>query len=188
MTGTCPFTTNLRLSTWISETGRDMDSWEFRRSSVDKESLMLRNYVFTRFVLLLLEIGQALPAHAADSCQPVFDALQKLLTTPSHSYTTSTVAKAVHPERPRRAWFRPRNTSAQMESGWILVLPRRKSWSKKEKTRRTESPVANWCVASLSMARVPRFITCKERPKTSRKIRRYGYLRLDACPCERSRT
>lgn len=30
------------------------------------------------------------PAHAADSCQPVFDALTKLITTPSHSYTTST--------------------------------------------------------------------------------------------------
>jgi opacity protein-like surface antigen len=30
------------------------------------------------------------PAHAADACQPVFDALTKLITTPSHSYTTST--------------------------------------------------------------------------------------------------
>ena len=29
-------------------------------------------------------------AHAADSCQPVFDALIKVVTTPSHSYTTST--------------------------------------------------------------------------------------------------
>ena len=32
------------------------------------------------------------PAHAADSCQPVFDALTKLISTPSHSYTTSTAA------------------------------------------------------------------------------------------------
>jgi hypothetical protein len=32
------------------------------------------------------------PAHAADSCQPVFDAIAKLITTPSHSYTTSTAA------------------------------------------------------------------------------------------------
>ena len=29
-------------------------------------------------------------AHGADSCQPVFDALMKVATTPSHSYTTST--------------------------------------------------------------------------------------------------
>ncbi len=32
------------------------------------------------------------PAHSADSCQPVFEALTKLITTPSHSYTTSTAA------------------------------------------------------------------------------------------------
>ena len=31
-------------------------------------------------------------AWAADSCQPVFDALTKVVTTPSHSYTTSTSA------------------------------------------------------------------------------------------------
>jgi hypothetical protein len=35
-------------------------------------------------------MGHAAPEHAADSCQPVFDALTKLITTPSHSYTTST--------------------------------------------------------------------------------------------------
>lgn len=29
-------------------------------------------------------------AHGADSCQPVFDALMKVATIPSHSYTTST--------------------------------------------------------------------------------------------------
>ena len=33
-------------------------------------------------------------ARAADSCQPVFDALTKLVTTPSHSYTTSTPVKS----------------------------------------------------------------------------------------------
>jgi hypothetical protein len=31
-------------------------------------------------------------APAADSCQPVFDALTKVVTTPSHSYTTRTAA------------------------------------------------------------------------------------------------
>ncbi len=51
---------------------------------------MLRNYVFTVSVLWLLVMGHAAPAHAADSCQPVFDALMKVATTPSHSYTTST--------------------------------------------------------------------------------------------------
>jgi hypothetical protein len=51
---------------------------------------MLRNYVFTLSVLSLLVIAQAVPARAADACQPVFDALMKVAATPSHSYTTHT--------------------------------------------------------------------------------------------------
>ncbi len=51
---------------------------------------MLRNYVFTLSVFSLLVMGQAVPARAADSCQPVFDALTKIATTPSHSNTTNT--------------------------------------------------------------------------------------------------
>ncbi len=31
------------------------------------------------------------PAHAADACQPVFSAIQKLVTSPSHSYSTGVV-------------------------------------------------------------------------------------------------
>ncbi len=50
---------------------------------------MFRTYVFTLSVLSLLVLGQAVRARAADACQPVFDALQKLVTTPSHSYTTN---------------------------------------------------------------------------------------------------
>jgi hypothetical protein len=58
---------------------------------------MFRNYVFTVSVLLLLVMGQASTARAGDSCQPVFNALQKLVTIPSHSYTTSTAAKGGTP-------------------------------------------------------------------------------------------
>ena len=53
---------------------------------------MLRNYAFTLVVLSLLVMGQAVTARAADSCQPVYDALTKAATTPSHSYTTSVAA------------------------------------------------------------------------------------------------
>ena len=53
---------------------------------------MCRNYVFKVFVLSLLAMGQAVTARAADSCQPVFNALTMVATTPSHSYTTSTAA------------------------------------------------------------------------------------------------
>lgn len=59
---------------------------------------MFCNYIFTLSVLSLLVIGQAVTARAADSCQPVFDALQKLVTTPSHSYTTSTALKGGSPQ------------------------------------------------------------------------------------------
>jgi hypothetical protein len=37
------------------------------------------------------------PAHAADSCQPVFDALTKTATTPNHSYTTTTAINGGQP-------------------------------------------------------------------------------------------
>lgn len=52
---------------------------------------MSRHYVFAFSVLLLLVMGQPGTAHSADSCQPVFDAIQKLVTSPSHSYSTGAV-------------------------------------------------------------------------------------------------
>jgi hypothetical protein len=51
---------------------------------------MFRDYVLTLSVLSLLVMGQALRARAGDACQPVFDALIKVATTPSHSFTTNT--------------------------------------------------------------------------------------------------
>lgn len=49
---------------------------------------MFRNAIST----LLATLGSLAAPHviAADSCQPVFDALTKVATTPSHSYTTNT--------------------------------------------------------------------------------------------------
>ncbi len=58
---------------------------------------MFRNHVFTLSVLSLLVLGQAVKARAADSCQPVFDAIHKLATVPSHSFTTSTAARGGAP-------------------------------------------------------------------------------------------
>ena len=45
---------------------------------------MFSNYVFAFSVLSLLVMGQPGTICAADSCQPVFDALTKLITTSSH--------------------------------------------------------------------------------------------------------
>jgi len=48
---------------------------------------MFRNTIFTLLAILIwLEAPYVL---AADPCQPVFDALTKVATTPSHSYTTN---------------------------------------------------------------------------------------------------
>ena len=48
---------------------------------------MFRNAISTLFVILA---SLAAPnVMAADSCQPVFDALMKVARTPSHSYTTN---------------------------------------------------------------------------------------------------
>lgn len=58
---------------------------------------MFCNYIFTFSVLSLLVIGQAVTAHAADSCQPIFNALQKLVTIPNHSYTSSTAVRGGAP-------------------------------------------------------------------------------------------
>ncbi len=61
---------------------------------------MFRNYVFALSVLSLIVMGHAVAAHATDSCQPVFDALIKVATTPSHSFTTST---GINGGKPREA-------------------------------------------------------------------------------------
>lgn len=51
---------------------------------------MFRSSVSTLCVLSLLVMHLAVTTRAADACDPVFDALTKVATTPSHSYTTNT--------------------------------------------------------------------------------------------------
>jgi hypothetical protein len=46
--------------------------------------------------LLAAALCWSAPASAQDSCQPVFDALTKIVTTPNHSYSTSTAAFQGH--------------------------------------------------------------------------------------------
>ena len=53
---------------------------------------MFSNRFFTRSLFLsLMMAGLLSSAHAADSCQPVFDAVTKVVTAPSHSYSTGVV-------------------------------------------------------------------------------------------------
>jgi hypothetical protein len=48
---------------------------------------MFRNAFFTCMLLIPASMASHY-AMAADSCQPVFDAITKIITTPSHSYST----------------------------------------------------------------------------------------------------
>src|ERR1035437_651770 len=52
-----------------------------------RRTAMFRNAFF--ICILLIHASMSSPyAMAADSCQPVFDAITKIITTPSHSYST----------------------------------------------------------------------------------------------------
>jgi hypothetical protein len=47
------------------------------------------NSTFLGLAATAVAVSFCLTAHAASPCQPVFDALTKVVTTPSHSFTTS---------------------------------------------------------------------------------------------------
>jgi hypothetical protein len=81
---------------------------------------MLRNYVFTLSVLSLLVMAQAVPAHAADSCQPVFDALTKIATTPSHSYTANTAVNGGKPTEAETI-FANGQKYIRVRGKWMLI-------------------------------------------------------------------
>lgn len=56
-----------------------------------KGTIIRKRFIVTTLVFATTTIAfDVSPARAADSCQPVFDALMKVATTPSHSYTTDT--------------------------------------------------------------------------------------------------
>lgn len=76
---------------------------------------MFRDYVFGLSVLSLLVMGEAVRARAADSCQPVFDALIKIATTPSHSYTTGAGVKGAKPTEAET--ITDRSTFGRAENG-----------------------------------------------------------------------
>jgi hypothetical protein len=59
----------------------------------------VKNHLAAIALFILMTFPLFVPsAHAAGSCQPVFNAEKKLVTTPSHSYTTSTAVKDGKPQ------------------------------------------------------------------------------------------
>ncbi|HZR66713.1 MAG TPA: hypothetical protein VFA85_16345 [Terriglobales bacterium] len=81
---------------------------------------MLRNYVVALSILLLLVIGQAVPASAAESCQPVYNALTKILTTPSHSYSTQTAPLVNGEQRKGETIYVQGKTYMLVRGKWML--------------------------------------------------------------------
>src|ERR1700730_4490075 len=73
------------------------------------------------FKVITVLVLAALPsfktsAFAADSCEPVFDAIPKIFTTPSHSYSTGVVNG------------KPRNTETIYVQGKTYMIVKGKWW------------------------------------------------------------
>lgn len=81
---------------------------------------MFRNYVFTLCVLSLLVLGQTVTAHAADSCQPIVDAVIKLATTPSHSYSIQTAPLVNGQQRKVEVIYLQGKTYMLANGKWML--------------------------------------------------------------------
>ena len=86
---------------------------------------MFRNYVFIFSVLSLLVMGEAVAARAADSCQPVYDAITKIVTTPSHSYSTQTAPLVNGQQRTVEVIYVQGKTYILARGKWMLspVIP-----------------------------------------------------------------
>jgi hypothetical protein len=61
-------------------------------SAYEKDKAMNRQTILSLLtcLIVLLTLDYSSKLEAQDSCQPVFDALTKVVTTPSHSYSTHT--------------------------------------------------------------------------------------------------
>jgi hypothetical protein len=81
---------------------------------------MFRNQVFTLSALSLLALGQAVTASAADTCQPVYNALTKILTTPSHSYSTQTAPLVNGQQRKVETIYVQGKTYMLVRGKWML--------------------------------------------------------------------
>lgn len=72
-----------------------------------------------QLVVIALICCATMPAAAADSCQLVFDAMNKVVTTPSHSYTTHTGASTNGKPRLSETVFVNGKVFIQANGKWI---------------------------------------------------------------------
>jgi hypothetical protein len=85
-----------------------LEKWIMKFTWISTHTQSIKHRQQTEFMqgcnppILLVLVAMAvasipLSAYAADSCQPVFDALTKVVTTASHSYTTSIAVNGGNP-------------------------------------------------------------------------------------------
>jgi hypothetical protein len=124
----------------------------------------LKNYRATSthlgFALLAAILCWSAPVGAQDSCQPLYDALTKLASTPSHSY-----ARLTNPGGPPRNFLR-----------------------KRSKTGRTAMPSASSFVPIQPKDNLPACIRCKVKTRMRKKTCRSGFPKKPGCPCAKKPT
>ena len=146
---------------------------------------MFRNAFFMCILLILASMASHY-AVAVDSCQPLFDALTKVVTTPSHSYTTHTAA-AAHGGTEKiyvdgKIYIRASGKWMQSPVTVAEVLEQEKENEKQGKS------TCNFVHNEFAWANPPWCIPCTARPTVPRKTTRYGFQSSREDPCAANRT
>ena len=146
---------------------------------------MFRNAFFICILLILASMASHY-AMAADSCQPVFDALTKVVTTPSHSYTTHTAA-AAHGGTEKiyvdgKIYIRASGKWMQSPVTIAEVLEQEKEKEKQGKS------TCNFVHNEFAWAEPAMVYSMHRETDGSRKTTRYGFQSSREDPCAANRT
>ena len=95
-----------------------------------------------RLAVMALILCTTLPAYAADSCQLVFDAMNKVVTTPSHSYTTHTRASSSGKPQLSETVFVNGKVFIQANGKWITGHVTPQEILDQQKENRAQSKIA----------------------------------------------
>lgn len=98
---------------------------------------MFGNRFFTRYLFVSLTMAGFLSsAHAADSCQPVFDALTKVVTTPNHTYSSQTGASVRGKQRSGETIYVQGARYVRVDGQWMKSRLRSEDILQQEKENR----------------------------------------------------
>jgi hypothetical protein len=139
------------------------------------------------FFICLLSMPASMASYhamAADSCQPVFDALTKVVTTPNHGYSTQTGSLVKGKTRSSETIFVQGARYVRVDGTWAKSLLRTEDILQQEKeNRRTEKRPANWCATRLSTVRAPCSMPCTAKTNSLRRMHRCGSPKPRDCHC-----